>query len=203
MDGSRSLAELFALKDQKDTGIILRVSDAEKNSIKQIAESKGFTLSDFVRDAVYYYTWATSEIELSVLKVNSNPEYIDLINKASYPVYLANFIITDDTFDKSNTVTNKHRHSFHFAPLVFKYISGALDRAILYPHQIVRVYTGTLPVAPPQGVSIWTTLRCKNKIWNDAIDRVTIYRVAREKSEDVIAGVPIGTYGGLRALINR
>lgn len=204
MENSRSLAGLLASLEPKDTGIMLRVPESEKQQIQNLADSFNINLSDFIRQAIYYYSWATSEIELKTIQINKDPEFIDLKNVASYSIYLANYLITDDTFDSNETRTNKHRHSFHFAPLTFHYLTGARQQAILYPGETVRVYTGSnIPKSPPVGISIWTSLPSEQPIWNNQIERVTVYRIARKESEDIIAGIPTRNLGGLKSLLKR
>lgn len=203
MSSSRGFLELLASMEPKNNGFLLKISDEEKRQIQEQANIGDVSMADYVRNAIYYYAWATSEIELSVNGTSKNPEFIDLVNSASYPIYLSNYLITDDTFDQSMTRTNKHRHSFHFSPLIFQYINGQLSDAVLHSGHIVRVYSKIAPDAPPPGISIWTSLNQDNKIWNDFIDRVTIYKIARKKSEDIIAGIPSKNFYGLNALTRR
>lgn len=204
-ENTRSLAEMLAAIAPKDTGIVLRVPDEEKQQLQRIANSRGLkNLSDFIRQAIYYYVWATSEIELKVVATNQSPEYIDFQNTAPYSIYLANYLISDDTFDDSLTRTNKHRHSFHFGPLVFNYMTGNRHEAVLHPQETVRVYSGShSPPLPPVGIAIWTVLPGDHNVWNNKIDRVSVYRIARKESEDIIAGIPSRYLRGLGALIER
>lgn len=204
MENNRSLAELLASYEPKDTGVMLRVPDAEKQQLQQLAAAQGLNLSDFVRQAIYYYAWATSPIELKTVRTNQTPEFIDLQNVAAYSIYLATYLIADDTFDSNGTRTNKHRYSFHFGPLVFNYVTGNRQEAILHPGEIVRVYSAEyVPSAPPFGVAIWVSLPGKNTLWNNLIDRVSVYRIARKESEDIIAGLPSKHQGGLQSLLER
>ena len=204
-ENARNLAEMLGRAlAPKDTGIMLRIPEEEKQQLQRLAVSQGLNLSDFIRQALYYYVWATSEIELKVSSTNKSPEYIDLQNTAAYSIYLANYLISDDTFDANLMRTNKHRHSFHFGPLVFNYMTGNRQEAVLHSQEIVRVYSGGyIPPLPPAGIAIWTTLPGENRIWNNQIDRVSVYRIARKDSEDIIAGIPSRYLHGLRSLIER
>jgi hypothetical protein len=203
MKNEKSLAEILGLDTVRDTGVVLRVPEEEKNHIQALASDRNLTVSDFIRQAIYYYTWATSELELKVHDVNQSPEYIDLINTAQYDIYLANYLITDDTFDTHGTRTNVHQHSFHFGPLLFQTMTGQLELSILRAGQIVRVYSGAMPSAPPAGISIWTYLPGKIKIWNNGFERVTIHRIAKQDSEDIIAGIPLRKLRGLQSILER
>ncbi len=203
-ENKRNLAEILASLAPKNTGIVLRVPDEEKQQLQKLAESQGLNLSDFIRQALYYYAWATSEIEIKVTYTNRSPEYIDFQNTAPYSIYLANYLISDDTFDATLTRTNKHRHSFHFGPLIFNYMTGNRQEAILHPQEVVRVYSGSYsPLFSPEGIAIWTTLPGQENVWNNEIDRVAVYRIARKDSEDIIAGIPSRYLSGLQSLIRR
>jgi len=204
MENNKSLAELLSSFEPKEKGVVLRVPDSEKQQLQQLASSQGLSLSDFVRQAIYYYAWATSPIELKTARTNQYPEYIDLQNVATYSIYLNNYLIADDTFDATGARTNKHRHSFHFGPLVFNYVTGNRHEAVLHPGETVRVYSAEYsPPFPPVGVSIWVSLPGKNMLWNNLLDRVAVYRIARKESEDIIAGLPSRNQGGLQSLLSR
>lgn len=204
METTRSLAELLSSYEPKDTGVVLRVPDSEKQQLQALAGALNLNLSDLIRQALYYYVWATSELELEPIHINQEPEFIDLQNRAQYSIYLRNYLITDDTFNNDETRTNKHQHSFHFGPLVLNYLTGHRHEAVLHPGEIVRVFSQEhVPPSPPRDVAIWTSLPGKIKIWNNQLDRVTIYKIARKESENIIAGVPSKRLGGLLSLTMR
>jgi hypothetical protein len=201
---NKSLLDLLANLAPKDSGVVLRVPENEKNSIQRLAAQYGLTVSDFIREAIYYFSWATSEIELKPIKINKTPEYIDFVNRATYSVYLRNFLVTDETYNSNEQLTNKHRHSFQFGSLVYQLASGKTEEAILHPDQIVRVFTDSLPQSIPPGVAIWTALNLKVNIWNNfLLEKVSVFRIARKDSNNIIAGIPARNLEGLQLLTQR
>lgn len=184
------LAQALKNMARSDANIVLRMPEEHKQWLLQLAAQRGMSISDYVKYAINHFIWSQSPIELKQVHTNDDPEFIDLMNTAPYPILLASYMLADHTFDPTGHISNKHRHTCHFSPFVRDFISGETKPAILDPGRTVRVYTSRqqhLPHAAPN-VQVWTSLDMESPIWNRDYDRIVIYRITRQDSEPIFKG---------------
>jgi len=184
-----------------DANVVLRLPEAQKDWLRRLADARGVSISDLVKQAISTLLWAESPVELRVVHTNSAPEFIDLMNVAPYPIHLVNYIVADSTFDSTGEVTNTHRHTCHFGPLVVDLSTGERKLAVLDPGRVVRVFTQNPTFVPANSptVQVWTSLGMGAPIWNDHFERVTFYRVVRQDTQPIFKGGP--TTSGVLALL--